>query len=157
MKNVCRFCGDTLQAEHYLDNGKPHTQFTCDKCQLRFLLPIVGLQSAKTFKGLASCPFCNANLSKEKLKTTLACNKCNIKLLSKDLSDGKGEVVEESYSGDENDHHKAVMSDQRWSSTDLANVKAVNDDSRVIRAVSDKSKAALRGFALKSTRAPTNP
>lgn len=169
MKNVCRFCGETLQAEHYLDNGKPHTRFTCDKCQLQFSLPIVGLQSAKTFEGLASCPFCNASLSKDKLKTTLACNKCNVKLSSKDLTDGKGEVGTASVSGDEN--FKAV-SGKRWPFTDLANVKeihvnysgdesdvveAVSDKNRVIGVVNDKSKAALRGFALKSTRVPTNP
>ena len=174
MKNVCRFCGETLQAEHYLDNGKPHTRFTCHKCQLQFSLPIVGLQSAKTFEGLARCPFCNASLSKDKLKTTLACNKCNVKLSSKDSSYGKGEVGTASVSGDENFKAEIQMNDSgnesdvveavsdnrrviRTVSDESKVIRVVSDKNRVVRAVSDKSRAALKGFALKSTRAPTNP
>ena len=163
MKNVCRFCSNTLQAEHSLGNGKPHTRFTCDKCKIQFSLPIVSVQSSKSFEGLASCPFCNATLSKDKGKTTLRCNKCNIGLLSKDLINGNDGVVHVSQSSDETGDFEAV-SDKRFSSSDVkVKVIQVNDSGESdifddgIRAVSNKKRVTSRSFALKSTRAPTNP
>ena len=166
MKNVCCFCGKTLQADVNLDNGKTQN---CDKCEVQFLLPVVSFQPTKNFEGLASCPFCNAGLSKDKGKTTLTCNKCNIKLSPKDLVNGRGEVVLVSDS-DEGPGDFKTVNDKRLSTTNVKekviqvndygksdDFEVMSDELRVMRAASDKSRVGLRVFALKSTRAPTNP
>ena len=135
MKNVCCFCGNSLQTGRNFDNGKPRN---CDKCEVQFLLPIVSFQSTKNFEGLARCPFCNASLSKDKAKTTLTCNKCNIKLSPKDLVNGKVAQVSDS---DEGTGDFKAVNDKRLSTTNVKEkVSQVNDSGKSddSEAMSDK-------------------